>query len=107
MLIWHIHITNYPIFLIDSMIFSLMVIQLFQTLPPIKWLSWIGRHSIVYYFLCGGIPLITSKLLHCIGLNFNGNYLYILLAFSYVCIITTLITYSIYKYIPSITGKYE
>lgn len=107
MLIWHIHITNYPIFLIDSMIFSLMVIQLFQTLPPIKWLSWIGRHSIVYYFLCGGIPLITSKLLHCIRLNFNGNYLYILLAFSYVCIITTLITYSIYKYIPSITGKYE
>lgn len=107
MLIWHIHITNYPIFLIDSMIFSLMAIQLFQNLPPIKWLSWIGKHSIVYYFLCGGIPLITSKLLHYIGLNYDGNYLYILLAFSCVCIITTLITYFIYKYTPLIAGKYE
>lgn len=105
--IWHIHITNYPIFLLDTMVCSLIMIQLFQTLPPIRWLSWTGRHTIVYYFLCGGIPLITGKLFHYIGLNYEGNYLYILLAFLCVYITTTLVTYFIYKYIPFIIGKYE
>lgn len=104
-LMWHIHITNYTIFLLDITICSLMMIQLSQALPSTKWLSWTGRHSIVYYFLCGGIPLIISKYLHYIGLNYEGNYLYILLAFVCVYIIATLITYFIYKYTPFIIGK--
>lgn len=107
MLIWHIHITNYPIFLLDITICSLMMIQIFQALPSMKWLSWTGRHSIVYYFLCGGIPLMISKLFHYLGLSYEGNYLYILLAFFCVYMTTTLITYFIYKYTPFIIGKYE
>lgn len=105
LLIWHIHITNYAIFLLDIVVGSLLMIQLFKTIPPIKWLSWTGSHSIVYYFLCGGVPLTISKILMKIDFNYEGNYFQIIVAFMLVYLITSIITYIIYQYIPFIVGK--
>lgn len=105
LVVWHIHITNYPLFLIDTSICSLLMIQVFKTLPSQKWLSWTGKHSLVYYFLCGGIPLIISKIFIYSNITYHGNYLYVILAFILVYMTTTIITYLIYKYLPFITGK--
>lgn len=105
LLIWHIHITNYAIFLLDIFVCSLFMIQLFKSIPSIKWLSWTGSHSIVYYFFCGGIPLIVSKILYKINFNYNGNYFLIIIAFTLVYLFTTFFTYYIYRYIPFIVGK--
>ncbi len=105
LLIWNIHITNYPIFFIDIFICSLLMIQVFKRLPNIKWLSWTGKHSIVYYFICGGVPLLISKLFIRSGYSYHGNYLSVVVAFTLVYVITTIITYFIYRYIPFIVGK--
>ena len=105
LLIWNIHITNYPLFLIDILISSILIIQVFKMLPNNKWLSWTGKHSIVYYFLCGGVPLLISKLLIKLGHSYHGNYLFVIVAFILVYAITTTITYLIYKYIPFTVGK--
>lgn len=105
LLIWHIHITNYAIFLLDIFVYCLFMIQLFKSIPSIKWLSWTGSHSIVYYFFCGGIPLIVSKILYKINFNYNGNYFLIIIAFTLVYLFTTFFTYYIYRYIPFIVGK--
>lgn len=105
LLIWNIHITNYLIFLVDIFTCSLLMIQVFKMIPNIKWLSWTGKHSIVYYFLCGGVPLLISKLLITLGYSYHGNYLPVAAAFILVYVITSIITYFIYKYIPFIVGK--
>lgn len=105
LLIWNIHITNYFLFLIDIFISTLFMVQIFKRIPSNKYISWTGRHSIVYYFLCGGVPLIISKLLQKLGISYDGNYIYILCAFISVYIVTSFITYIIYKYIPFIVGK--
>lgn len=105
LLIWNIHITSYSIFLIDISICSLLMIQTFKMPPNIKWLSWTGKHSIVYYFLCGGVPLLTSKLLTRLGYSYHGNYLSVIVAFILVYVITTTITYFTYRYIPFIIGQ--
>ncbi len=75
MLVWPISINNYPIFLLDILLCSVLMIQIFKRLPPCKWLEWTGSHSLVYYFLCGGVPLITSRVFERIGLSYHGNYL--------------------------------
>lgn len=103
--IWNIHIDNYPLFLLDIIVGNLAIIQLFKQLPKIQLMNWIGRHSIVYYFLCGGIPLIVSKLLNYVGASYHNNYIMIIVAYIMVCITSTLITYLIYQYIPFITGN--
>lgn len=105
LLIWHIHITNYYVFLIDIIICNILVIKLFKNLPSINCLSWIGRHSIAYYFLCGGVPLLVSIFLTKIGFTYRDNYLEVVTAFIMVCLISTIIVYGIYRYIPFIIGK--
>lgn len=104
MLIWNININNYPVFLFDITICSLLMITLFKRLPSLKLLAWTGRHSLVYYFLCGGIPMVIAALLNHIGFVYRGNYLYIAATFVLVYIVSSLITYAIYQYIPIITG---
>lgn len=105
MLIWHININNYLVFLIDIFICSIFMIQLCKMLPPCRWLEWTGSHSLVYYFLCGGVPLLTSLAFERMSWTYNGNYLLVLAVFLCVYIITTILTLIIYKYLPFIIGK--
>lgn len=105
MLIWYININNYPIFLTDILICGLLMIQLCKMLPPCKWLEWTGSHSLVYYFLCGGVPLLTSHAFERMNWTYHGNYLLVIAAFLCVYIITTILTWIIYKYLPFIVGK--
>lgn len=108
MLIWYIHINNYPVFLIDILICSLFMIHFCKLLPPCKWIEWTGAHSLVYYFLCGGVPLLTTKFFEKINFNYVGNYQHVIVAFIIVYLITTLIVWLVYKYLPFTVGrKYE
>lgn len=68
-------------------------------------MEWIGSHSLVYYFLCGGVPLVIGKLFNKIGLTYNGNYLLVVMAFIIVVIVSTPIVAAIYRYIPFVVGK--
>lgn len=76
-----------------------------KRLPICHWLEWVGKHSLAYYFLCGGTPLVTSIFFNKIGLVYGGNYFNVLLVPLSVFITTTLCTWIIYKYIPFIVGK--
>lgn len=105
MMIWYIDINNYAFFLLDALICSLCFIHLCKRLPVCKYIEWTGEHSLVYYFLCGGVPLIVSKLLTKVGLVYQGNYLYVMTAFVTVYIVTTIITWLIYRYLPFMVGK--
>lgn len=108
MLIWPIHINHYPLFLIDIIICNLLMLLLVKIIPVNKWTKWIiwtGRHSIVYYFLCGGIPLMVSIFFEKINYNYNGNYLHVMIALILTYSLTTILTWGIYKYIPCIVGK--
>lgn len=105
MLIWQININNYPIFLLDVLLCSLLMIHLCKQLPLCKWLEWTGAHSLVYYFLCGGIPFIISTIFTKAGFAYNGNYFHVMAAFIMVYIISTVCTWFIYKYTPFLVGK--
>ncbi len=99
----NIAIENVPLFLADCIVWLMLVISIIRYIPRCKMIEWTGRHCIIYYFLCGGCPLIISIFFNKIGLPYN-NYLYrYLLALIAVYLLATTLTYLIYKYIPFIT----
>lgn len=105
MSIWRIHISNYPIFIINILLSTLTFFSIFRVLPSCKWLEWTGRHCIVYYFLCGGIPLLVGKVFNHLHFAYQGNYLYVIVVFGVVYLCTSITTWFIYKYVPFITGQ--
>lgn len=99
----NIAIENVPLFLADCIVWLMLVISIIRYIPRCKMIEWTGHHCIIYYFLCGGCPLIISIFFNKIGLPYN-NYLYrYLLALIAVYLLATTLTYLIYKYIPFIT----
>lgn len=105
LIVWHINIDNYVVFLLDLSVCTLLMVQIFKHLPMIRLLSWTGKHSLVYYFLCGGVPLLVSKIFNKAGMMYNGNYLYVVLAFILVYLCATAITYIVYRYMPFLVGR--
>lgn len=99
----NIAVENVPLFLADCIVWLMLVISIIRYIPRCKMIEWTGRHCIIYYFLCGGCPLIISIFFNKIGLPYN-NYLYrYVLALIAVYLLATTLTYLIYKYIPFIT----
>lgn len=95
----------FAIFFVDAITFNLLLISLTKRIPRTAFISFVGQNSIIYYFLSGGTPLLTSILLNKSGLPFDGNYLNVVIAFAIVTVVATIITYLICKYIPFITGR--
>ena len=87
----------FPVFVFDLLLATLLLVSLFKCYRfPI--FRWTGQHTLVYYFLCGGIPLLVSKGLAAIGMGYNG-FLSLLLAFVLVYAIATVLVWLIYRYV--------
>lgn len=64
-----------------------------------------GRQSLVYYFFCGGIPLLVSRVLPHIELTYHDNYGIILLAFALVYLVTGILADLCYRFCPQLAGS--
>lgn len=106
MSIGFLKVSNYYIFAVNVLVGILSFVYSFKQIRyPIPFLEWIGRHSLVYYFLCGGVPLLIGKIFNKVGMAYNGNYLLVMLAFLAVIIVSTPIVALIYRYLPFAVGK--
>lgn len=94
-------VSNYFLFITDMIIFILFIVNIFKLLPHNSLIQWTGSHSLVYYFICGGVPLLVSIVCNKLGFNFNGYFTFIPV-FIIVYMISTVITWFVYKYIPMI-----
>lgn len=101
----NIAIENVPLFLADAVISILLVTTVIKYIPRCRMIEWTGRHCIVYYFLCGGCPLIISMLINKLGVSYDGYLYRYLLSLLLVYLLATALTWLIYKYVPFITGK--
>ncbi len=98
----NIAIDSIPLFLADSIIWIILIVSIINYIPRCKMIEWTGRHCIVYYFLCGGCPLIISILFNKFGFSYNNHLYRYLLTLIAVYLLATILTYLIYKYIPFI-----
>lgn len=101
----NIAIENVPLFLTDTIIWLFLIVSIIKFIPRCQVIEWTGRHCIVYYFLCGGCPLIISMLMNKIKLPYDGYFSRYLLTLFIVYVFATILTWLIYRYVPFITGK--
>lgn len=103
-------VSNWIVFVVNMLISVLFLVSLFRQFPRFRFLrpvEWTGSHSLVYYFLCGGVPLTVSALMHRMGFVYTGNYLYVLVAYVLVWVSTTFLVWLIYRYLPFTVGRWK
>jgi fucose 4-O-acetylase-like acetyltransferase len=104
MTVWFINISNYALFTADMLTGIILMSGICKKLPRNRIIEWTGKHALVYYFICGGVPLVISKSLEYLNCDYRGCYLQIIIAFIIVYALATAITWFVYRYIPFITG---
>ena len=101
----NVAIENMPLFMADVVAWLLLVISVIPYIPHCRMIEWTGQHCIVYYFLCGGCPLIISMLMSKLNFAYE-DYLYrYMLTLLLVYMLTTALTWLIYRYFPFLTGN--
>ena len=94
-------VSSFPLFIIDNLAAVLLLTICFKRMPSVSMVEWTGRHSIVYYFICGGVPLLISTASGHIGITYNGFFsvipIYIIVYFT-----ATIISWLAYRYLPAI-----
>ena len=90
-----IHVSTFLILLVDGLTGTVLLIALCKWMSSKRLMQYIGKHSIIYYFICGGVPFLVTRALTRVGFPYENLYLLIILAFILVVLITTGITYLI------------
>ena len=99
-----VKIPSFLLFYVDTLLSCLLVVGVCKVLPHVKvlaWLRWTGSHCLVFYFVCGGIPLLVSRVLP----SFNGNVLLLLLAFGLVWVFSAVLAWVVYRFAPCVMGR--
>ena len=115
MTLYTINIDNYLLLILDTLIWCFIIIGcckmahgILGTLPC-RYIKWIGKHSLVFYFICGGVPRISSFIMH--GIT-DIHYYFMPFIFMVVMLLSTSTTWILYhckpfrKYILGIVDKY-
>ncbi|MBQ5971393.1 MAG: acyltransferase [Prevotella sp.] len=92
-----ITVSNYPLFVADMLAAVFFMATIFKQMPRIGFLAWTGSHTLVYYFFCGGAPLVVSLVLRKIGFAYSG-FLSQAIAFVLVYMFATAIVWVFYRY---------
>ncbi len=90
----NIAIENISLFLADALIWLVFVLSIIRYIPHSRLIEWTGKHSIVYYFLAGGVPLLVSKGLNYLSLTYHDS-LSLLFAICLVYFIATIVVWMI------------
>lgn len=89
-----------PLFLLDACFTLLAVIGVIRLIPHSRLIEWTGQHCIVYYFLCGGCPMIVARLLSLAGMPYSGMLYQYLIALVLAYALDTVLTWAIYRFVP-------
>lgn len=90
-----IHVDSFILFFADGIIGSLIIISFCHHLPRLRWMEWTGKHSLIYYFICGGVPLLVTRCLAVCGYPYHNNYYMVIVAFMLVYVISTILSFFI------------
>ncbi len=97
--------SSFLIFLVDTCLSAFVVITLCKRFNGSRFINYVGRTSLVYYFLCGGVPFLVGMAFKRFGLVYTGNYLLVLAAFVLVVLIISALTFVIVRYLPFMLGR--
>lgn len=98
-------VTSPAIFLADNLMSCLLITTAARYLDVSRFIRFVGANSLIWYFLAGGVPLLTTMALTRLGMPYDGNHLLVFFAMAIECCITSAATIIIMKYAPFVVGK--
>lgn len=85
-----------------------MMISVVKLLPiGIKWMTYIGKNSLTYYYLNTGVLTVFIIIMKKIGLVYNGNDFITIALFVLTVIVLTIISKLIINYAPWMIGDFK
>lgn len=96
--IMNVRYESIPLGLFNNFLGIFFMIQLCHFIPEIKWLQYIGKNSIVFYFFGGGVPLVIGLLVRTY-VPFEGYLMTILVTITCLAIVFP-VNYVIKRFFP-------
>ncbi len=96
---------SFPVFIADTTLTTFLLAALSKRVDNMGFVNFVGRNSLAFYFLCGGVPLIIGRLLNLAFPNGRGGYLLVVLAFAMALGLMSLLAVLIDRYLPFMLGK--
>ena len=91
---------NQPLlFMVDMIVGIALLIFIAQKINRNTFIEHVGKHSLICYFLCGGVPLLFTKLFEKIELGYNNAPYLLPLIFLFSTIIIVVAATLIQKYL--------
>lgn len=104
MTMYTVGITSYPLFFLDTFLSLFVMVQACRTFRFPHVVEYTGSHSLVYYFLSGGVPLLVSR---AAAAFHEPTAALEPLLFIIVYLITTALAWLVYRYLPWTVGKWR
>ncbi len=98
-----VHVSSWLYLLADGLLGAVCLTALCRVIPRLPFIEWTGRHSLIYYFICGGVPFTVTLLFAKAGFPYDGFYPPVILAFIIVYLSATLITWILNPFMKKIT----
>jgi len=92
-----INISSFSLLLVDGLAGAMLIVGVCRHLPDNALLQFTGKHSLIYYFICGATPMAVCLALNKIGFSYSGHYWQVIVTFILVFLTATVITYGITK----------
>ena len=92
-----VRVSNLLLFFADILSGSVLICMVMRMLPRIGILEWTGRHCIVYYFICGAVPMSVSWAVYRMGMSAE-NYPNVAVVFVLSWIASTIVAWAVYRY---------
>ena len=90
-----VHVSSFALLMTDGIVGCLLITAICHWLPRLRWMEWTGQHSLIYYFICGGVPLLVTRALTAIGYPYQDNYFLVIIAFLSVYAISSALSFFI------------
>lgn len=100
-----VEITSFALFLVDTMTATLLLAGIVHRVGRCRPLEWVGKHSLAFYFICGGVPLLMSRLFIRLGWPYQGFLLQPVVVFVCVCAAASLLVWIIVRCFPFMLGR--
>ena len=97
-------ITSYTLFFLDTFLSLLVMVRVCVAFRFPHVVEYTGSHSLVYYFLSGGVPLLVSR---AAAAFHEPTAALEPLLFIIVYLITTALAWLVYRYLPWTVGKWR
>lgn len=97
--------TSPVIFLADNLLSALLIITFSKYFNRLRFIKFVGRNSLIWYFLAGASPLFTGMAFRYAGLGYTGCYPMVFADMAVACCMSAAATALIMRYMPFVVGK--